>query len=580
MLTVRDVLGLTELVAGAPELVAGETGLDRAIRWAHVVAGRDAPSLLDGGELVLTTGAGWPDERDEPVELEALVSELIATGPAAIVLELGTRFEEPPRALAQACEAHGVPLIALHRIVRFVQITQRVHQRVLAGQHEALAARAEIHTMLTELGLNRSPVDYVVDRIAATLDAPVVLEDSGHRVVAWSGPDASALECWADAQRGPIGVAPGLPQGSTRVPVEAQGTRWGTLTALPGPAHPAGRGTVLELGAFALALARLADREGDQWIELGSKRLIEAMLEGRYSGEHELSNRLAAAGLPLEGRVLIGATLAGSGDFGGAASLESTLLEQALRRALGETGRVIVASGDGLGAGSAGSGSTGSGSTGSAARTGRHGEGERALLALLSFPDPPPAPLAASLGERLSRELEALLPPTVPATWRARLSLGVQARRPQALIASLEGVLAAGAGSAGGAAETDSAISAGSRATHGRVLVQLAEQRPLAYLVRGLAGTPALQEFAADALDPLLAHDRASGPGHSGDLERVLAAYLAHPTNRSLAAQRARLSRSVFYQRIALIEELLGVDLADGETIASLTVALLARGGM
>ena len=57
----------------------------------------------------------------------------------------------------------------------------------------------------------------------------------------------------------------------------------------------------------------------------------------------------------------------------------------------------------------------------------------------------------------------------------------------------------------------------------------------------------------------------------------VLAAYLAHPTNRSRAAQRARLSRSVFYQRIALIEELLGVDLADGETIAALTVALLAR---
>ncbi|MGO2061760.1 helix-turn-helix domain-containing protein [Leucobacter sp. UCMA 4100] len=73
-------------------------------------------------------------------------------------------------------------------------------------------------------------------------------------------------------------------------------------------------------------------------------------------------------------------------------------------------------------------------------------------------------------------------------------------------------------------------------------------------------------------------HDRGRGPGHTGDLTEVLAAYLATPTNRSLAATRARLSRSVFYQRLALIEELLGVDLSDGGTITTLTVALTAHG--
>ena len=76
--------------------------------------------------------------------------------------------------------------------------------------------------------------------------------------------------------------------------------------------------------------------------------------------------------------------------------------------------------------------------------------------------------------------------------------------------------------------------------------------------------TPQLGEFAL-----------AEAPSHH--LLRVLRAYLEHPTNRSLAAQRARLSRSVFYQRLALIEELLGVDLTNGTVIATLTVALLAR---
>lgn len=557
--TVRDVLGLPELAAGAPELVTGEAGLERGVRWAHVVAGRDAPSLLDGGELVLTTGAGWPQDEHDPAGIARFVTALVDANPAAIVLELGTRYEGAPAPLVTACSERGIPLIVLHRVVRFVQVTQRVHQRLLAAQNEALEARASVHAMLTELGLNRSPIDYVVDRIAQTLGAPVVLEDAGHRVVTWSGTDAGVLEHWARALRESTGIAPALPVDSTRVPVEAQGTRWGYLTALPGPAHPAGRETVLELGAFALALARLADPEGEQWIELGSKRLFDAVLSGRYSGERELASQLAAAGLPVAGHELLSATLTGTGDFGTHESLESAILTTALRRAVAPEGHVLLAPAPDDG-------------------TARHRH--RTLLALFSFPEHDarliPGALADShpLALRLARELAMMLPETTPASWRAHLSIGVTARRPQSLIASLQRVVAAGA-------VPDAASSTGINRTAGtsRVTAQLAEERPLAYLVRGLAGNPELQEFAADALGPLLVHDRDTGPGHSGDLIRVLAAYLAHPTNRSLAAQRARLSRSVFYQRIALIEELLGADLADGETIASLTVALLARDG-
>ncbi|MFD1201111.1 PucR family transcriptional regulator [Leucobacter albus] len=547
--SIGDVLGIAELQAGAPELVTGEAGLERRVRWAHVVAGREAPALLDGGELVLTTGAGWPTARGGATGLGAFVETLIDADPAGIVFELGTHFEAAPEELSEACVARGIPLIVLHRVVRFVQITQRVHQRVLAAQNEALEARAEVHAMLTELGLNRSPVDYVVDRIAATLGAPVVLEDAGHRVVAWSGGDATVLERWAAPDPRQQGAEPPLPEGATRVPVEAQGTRWGSLTALPGPPHAAGRATVLELGAFALALARLADTGGDTWLDFGSKRLFDAVLSGRYTGERELASQLAAAGLPLAGRVLVGATLTGTGDFGAHESLETAILQTALRRAVAPEASVLLAPADGELA------------------------GPRTLLALMSFPAADPRlgrghtaqqhPLAA----RLAHELGMMLPEQTPRSWRAHLSIGVTATRPRALISSLE--RAAAGGAAGRSSQGDSWVT-----------VQLAAERPLAYLVRGLAGIPELHEFAETLLDPLLDHDRAPGTGHTGDLVRVLGAYLAHPTNRSLAAQRARLSRSVFYQRLALIEELAGVDLTDGETVAALTVALLARGVM
>ncbi|WP_053387441.1 PucR family transcriptional regulator [Leucobacter japonicus] len=545
--TVAEALALAEVQAGAPELVAGAAGLERPIRWAHVVAGAGAFALLEGGELLLSTGAGWP--ADHP-GLEALAAQVVAADPAAVVLEFGAHIHAAPAELIAVCEAHAIPLIVLHREVRFVQITQRVHQRVLAAQTEALAARAEVHTMLTELGLNRSPVDYVVERLAESLDAPVVLEDSAGRVVAWAGGDLVpqiALAPWAAASA-PVQ----LPADTESVSVEAQGKRWGRLSALAGPPHPAGRRTVLELGAFALALGKLADPDGEQWLQLSSRRLFDALLTGRYRSEAELGTQLAAAGLPIRERITLGATLRGTGDFGGHATLERALLETALRRAVAPEGRVILVPDP-------------------AEQLGVETEpGRTPLLALLSFPlgdarvtESVEGAAAPPLAARLARELEMLVPTPTPGTWRAHLGLGAPGRSLRSLITSLERVRASGR-----LAPT---------AATGRVTVQQAERQALAYLVRGLSASPEVQEFASDALGPLIAHDAASGPGHSGDLLDVLRAYLEHPTNRSLAAQRARLSRSVFYQRLALIEELLGVDLADGTTIATLTVALLAR---
>ena len=537
--TVAEVLELPEVQVGAPELVAGGQGLAREIRWAHVVAGSGAAALLDGGELVLTTGAGWPRSPKALVEFANALTSAGGVGVAAILLELGIAFDRVPAELAAACDAAGVPLVALSHEVRFVQITQRVHQRILAAQTEALQAREEVHKMLTELGLNRSPVDYVVERLAATLGCPVVLEDSAHRVVAVSmqGEDpAASLAPWSS------GGEPKLSAASARVPVEARGSRWGFLTALPGPPHPAGRRTVLELGAFALALGRLADTSADQWLQLASKRVFEALLSGRYRNDTELEAQLTAAGLPVAGRVILAATLQGTGDFGAHNSLAHAILETSLRRAVAPEGRVLIAD---------------------------DGETEGGLLAIVSLPEGDArlgwdvghaAPL---LAVRLARELDMLVPDPTPAAWRAHLALGATDRRLRQLVASLEQLRAAGR------------LAPSSEV--GRVTVQQAERQPLAHLVRSLAGAPELQQFAADMLGPLLDHDRQSGPGHSGDLLRVLAAYLAHPANRSLAAQKARLSRSVFYQRLDLIEGLLGVSLADGETIAALTVALLAR---
>lgn len=579
--TVREVLALPELLAGEPEVLASERALEAQVRWAHVVAGANASTLLDGGELILTTGEGWPHEA---AKLGRLATSLIETGVAAIVLELGTNFSEAPTPLVEQCRQHDVALIVLRSEVRFVQVTQRVHRRILAAQNEALQAREQVHRMLTELGLNRSPVDYVIEQIAATLDAPVVLENIAGEVIAWSGVSANAdptqvLANWAATEPPDpgLGLDDTNKRAQDRVPVEARGTRWGMLTALPGLPHPAGRRTVLELGAFALALGRLSDAEGDQWVRLSSKRLLDTLINGRYRRDTDLATQLTASGLPIEGRTLMGVALTGTGTFGSHETLERAVLETALRRAVAPEGRAIIADANEVHtADRAGEEPPtevldvdGRATTQSFIRepTGSVASDRVSLLAVLSLPDHDarvdPAADQGSvppLATRLARELEMLVPTTTPQNWHAHLSLGVAGRGVGGLLNSVEGVRATG--------KLPAVTGVG------RVQVQQPSRQPLAYLVRSFAGSPLLQEYVQETLGPLFTHDRDTGPGHTGDLVEVLASYLAHPTNRSLAATRARLSRSVFYQRLALIEDLLDIDLADGQTIATLAVAL------
>jgi len=104
-------------------------------------------------------------------------------------------------------------------------------------------------------------------------------------------------------------------------------------------------------------------------------------------------------------------------------------------------------------------------------------------------------------------------------------------------------------------------------------LVRRADDRPLMRLVTALRDDHRLLEHGERMLAPLVDYDLARG----GDLLDVLGAVLAHPGNRTAAAAASHLSRSVFYQRLALIGDLLGVDLDDGETLTALHLALLVR---
>lgn len=60
-LLVRDVLKRKYFESA--KLIAGHHGLERQVQWTHILEIKDFDTLINGGELILTTGVGLQLER-------------------------------------------------------------------------------------------------------------------------------------------------------------------------------------------------------------------------------------------------------------------------------------------------------------------------------------------------------------------------------------------------------------------------------------------------------------------------------------------------------------------------------------
>jgi len=518
--TVAEAITDQAFVAGDPEVIAGHAAMGNRVRWVHASDNADVARFFAGGELLLSTGQGWPE--DDPA-LAMFVEGLAAAGIAGIVLELGTRFTVAPRAMIEAASLVGLPLVVLRSEVRFIDLTEAIHRRIIGSQMEALSAHAEVRERFTALALRGAPADHVVSQLARTLSSPVVLENLAHEVISAESvgsADADVLSHWERRSRAAHARA-AADTDWLIVPVDARGTRWGSLVALPGAAHPAGRLNVLEQGAIALAIGCLADGGADEWNRIARRGLLEGLVEGRFATTADAAARLEAAGLPVDGRCLYGIAVSGAGT--------TSATVEAAARAIGAVARALP-----------------------------RGEGpELATLALISLPG----------AQRLDNDSARALLKALGDGPRPAITIGRAATGADEALASMRDAIDHGVSHLNSADRTGS-TDAGAR-------IRWADERPLAHLLNSLRDDHRLLDHGERMLAPLIEHDARAG----GDLQVVLAAMLAHPTNRTAAARASHLSRSVFYQRLALIGELLDANLDDGETQTALHIALLARRG-
>jgi purine catabolism regulator len=526
--TVREVLELDPVRSGAPRVVAGDD-LDRPVRWVHSAEVPDIASLLRGGELILTTGIGLPGDD---AGLRAFIGELAEVGVVALFVELGRRYSGSlPRSMVAAAARHGLVLVELRRATPFVQITEAVHAIIVDAQLGELRASEEIHQRFTELSVEGAEPGEVVAQAAALAGAPVVLENLSRQVLAYDAAGERAdllLDGWEAHSRriAPAGRTAYDPDSGWLVTtVGARGQDWGRLLLRwPAGEPPTRLVILLERAASTLALGRLIRRDAEGLERQIHRTVLTALLDHSRPVD-EVALRAKALGVPLERRRLVGVVVRLRGEETDAERLRD--VAEAVTQALRDARLPGLVSG-----------------------LDEHCVG--ALLALRTGVDEDAAlgKFAAAL-RRHRRGLLIAAGSGVDSPREARRSL-VEARQ----------------------------VANAARGDTRDVPVFRLPDVGLAGLLHLLRDEPRLQTFVERELGALLAYD-AKHPREQ--LLGTLRGYLDSGRNKSVAAGAAHLSRPAFYERLARIGRVLGVDLDSVDACLSLHVALLAldaiRGG-
>lgn len=525
--TLREILELPVVQAGDPELVC-DGPLDTPVRWVHVSDLADLSGLLTGGEVVLTTGQALTD----PARRDEYLPGLARAGAVGVVIELGTHVDRIPASVLEAGRRLALPVVVLHRRVRFVDVTEQVHREIVADQYAEVAYGQRVHEAFTALSLRRASIEQILDEAADMLDTPIVLEDLNRQVLAFAGhgvPAAVLLDDWQRRSR---------LTSWTACPVGPYREVWGRLIAPEVADADARTVMTLERAAQALALHRMVEQNRSSLELRAQSGLVDDLRRGRVVDEAEATARAHALGLrpaltyvPMTARLSEGA------------GTDQVLVQQRRVRTLDAVMHAIR----------------------SAGHTGLAASRDDGQIDLVLAPQGTTA-AAGSLDAVLTvvcTEIRRAVA-RVDGVGDCRIGVGPESSR---LIDAVGGL-----GEAGHVAEV--AMSFASGDPNGDKPFHRAADTRLRGLISLLRSDPRVQTFAETELAGLLTH-RAK---HGDAMFDLLTSFLQAGGNKAELARTLHMSRPTLYARLDALQRVLGLDLDDAESRTSLHVAMLVLG--
>lgn len=169
-------------VLSEAKVVAGSGGLDRIVRWTHIVDHPDVVPWVHEGYLLLTTAFALMLNPKSQLDLIPLLAEKKLAG---MMVNVGRYMGEIPEGMIAAAEKLGFPLIALPWEINFSEVTHAIHERIINEQYALSEQAFHIHEVLTQIVIQGGGLDTLASQLADLLHRSVTIEDASLSLLAY-----------------------------------------------------------------------------------------------------------------------------------------------------------------------------------------------------------------------------------------------------------------------------------------------------------------------------------------------------------------------------------------------------------
>lgn len=153
------------------QVIAGEKGIHRFVKWVHVVEVTSIRNLLNGNELILSTGVAW---RENTELFVSMVKEFLENQAAGLCIEMGTYMTEIPVEVIEIANDHHFPIIVFSEEVPFVQITQDIHSIIINQQYQKISDLENYSQSLNKRLLTIESYEDILHCMYSTLDLQII----------------------------------------------------------------------------------------------------------------------------------------------------------------------------------------------------------------------------------------------------------------------------------------------------------------------------------------------------------------------------------------------------------------------
>ncbi|WP_431774711.1 PucR family transcriptional regulator [Streptomyces cucumeris] len=289
--------------------VAGPRGTETWVYLVHTSEMEDPVPYLLGGELLLSAGVHTPAQEGTADAWDRYVARTVQAGAAALGFGIAPVHQTVPRALAEACDRHGLPLVEVARETTFTAVASAVWDAMAERRHHELRRITEAQQSLATAAARPHPVPAVLRRLSRHLGVWAVLH----------GPDGAELA--DEGPRPPLPARTALGALAARLRPGLSSAADTALDADGAPLHLSayGLGHAERRLALGVCAPRRDAADGANGAVIGLAVVLLALLTGRRTAGAETDRtaalvRLLLGAAPDEVAGLVRSSLTGAGE--------------------------------------------------------------------------------------------------------------------------------------------------------------------------------------------------------------------------------------------------------------------------